>query len=43
LPTEALLSGGRGVLPLAPLTASTETDVPPIIEELKQRVDPAAT
>lgn len=43
MPTEALLSGGRGVLPLAPITASTEEDVPPIIEAMKQRVDPAAT
>jgi predicted transposase YdaD len=43
LPTEVLLSGGRGVLPLAPITASTEEGVPLIIEELKQRVDPAAS
>jgi predicted transposase YdaD len=41
LPTQALLSGGPGVLPLAPITAATVEDVPPIIEDLKQRVDPA--
>src|SRR4029077_1882678 len=29
LPARILLAGGRGVLPLAPITASTEADVPP--------------
>src|SRR5437660_5237830 len=34
LPTEALLSGGRGVLPLALITSTTEEDVPNIIYEM---------
>lgn len=39
--TEAVLAGGPGVLPLAPITVATPEDVPPIIEELKQHYDPA--
>ena len=38
-----MLAGGLGVLPLAPMTAMTPEDVPPIVEELKRHVDPAGT
>jgi hypothetical protein len=41
LPTQELLSSGPGVLSLAPITVAAPEDVPAIIEELKQRVDPA--
>ncbi|MGC8642998.1 MAG: Rpn family recombination-promoting nuclease/putative transposase [Isosphaeraceae bacterium] len=40
--TEALLAGGVGLLPLAPLCARAPEDVPIIVERMKERVDPAA-
>ena len=40
--TEAILAGGVGLLPLAPLSALELDQIPIIVERLKQRVDPAA-
>ena len=39
---EAILAGGVGLLPLAPLSARELDDVPIIIERLKERIDPSA-
>lgn len=38
LPAEALLAGGLGTLPLAPIGAATETELPVIIERMKERL-----
>ena len=40
--TEAILTGGVGMLPLAPLSARELDQIPIIVERLKERVDPAA-
>jgi predicted transposase YdaD len=40
--TEAILAGGVGLLPLAPLSARELDQIPIIVERLKERVDPAA-
>ena len=40
--TEAILAGGMGLLPLAPLSARELDQIPIIVERLKERVDPAA-
>jgi len=40
--TEAILAGGVGMLPLAPLSARELDQIPIIVERLKERVDPAA-
>ena len=40
--TEAILAGGVGLLPLAPLSARELDQIPIIVERLKKRVDPAA-
>jgi len=40
--TEAILAGGVGTLPLAPLSARELDQIPIIVERLKERVDPAA-
>ena len=40
--TEAILAGGMGSLPLAPLSARELDQIPIIVERLKERVDPAA-
>jgi predicted transposase YdaD len=42
LDPERLLAGGLGTLPLASLAATSEEQMPAIVETLKQRVDPAA-
>jgi predicted transposase YdaD len=41
LNTEAILAGGLGMLPLAPLSVEKADQLPIIIERLKERVDPA--
>jgi predicted transposase YdaD len=38
LPVETLLSGGLGTLPLAPISAVTQAEVPAIIERMKERL-----
>jgi predicted transposase YdaD len=38
LPPAALLAGGLGTLPLAPVSAVTEAEVPGIIEKMKRRL-----
>jgi predicted transposase YdaD len=38
LPAETLLAGGLGTLPLAPISAVTEADLPAIIERMKGRL-----
>jgi hypothetical protein len=38
LATSDVLSGGLGILPLAPITAVTESDLPPVIEKVRQRL-----
>jgi hypothetical protein len=43
LDLENLLAGGIGTLPLAPLAASSEAEMPRIVKAMMQRVDPAAT
>src|SRR5262249_868567 len=43
LEVEQLLTGGIGVLPLAPLAAKSEAEVSGIIAGLMRRVDPADT
>jgi predicted transposase YdaD len=43
LDLEKLLAGGIGTLPLAPLAAPSEGDMPRIVNAMMQRVDPAAT
>ena len=40
--TEAILTGGVGLLPLAPLSARELDQIPIIVERMKERVDPAA-
>jgi hypothetical protein len=39
LPTAQLLAGGPGTLPLAPISAVSEADLPAVIERMKQRLD----
>ncbi len=41
LPPEKLLSGGPGLLPLVPISAVTEEQLPGIIQQMKARLDPA--
>jgi predicted transposase YdaD len=41
LQPERLLGGGLGTLPLAPICAVTEEQLPGIIEQMKARLDPA--
>jgi hypothetical protein len=43
LPVEVFLNGGLGILPLAPLSAVSETDLPAVIARMAQRVRQAAT
>jgi predicted transposase YdaD len=38
LPTQDVLSGGLGILPLAPITAVTESELPPVIEKVRRRL-----
>jgi predicted transposase YdaD len=38
LPTGHVLSGGLGILPLAPITAVAETELAPVIEKVYQRL-----
>jgi predicted transposase YdaD len=38
LPVERLLTGGAGTLPLAPIGAVTESDLPGVIERLKEKL-----
>lgn len=38
LPVAALLKGGLGTLPLAPISAVTEADLPGVVAQMKQRV-----
>jgi predicted transposase YdaD len=38
LPVEPLLTGGPGVLPLAPISAVTEAEVPSVIRRIKERL-----
>jgi len=38
LPVETILSGGLGTLPLAPISAVTRTEVPGVIERMKDRL-----
>jgi hypothetical protein len=38
LPVESLLSSGVGLLPLAPISAVTRTEVPAVIERMKERL-----
>ena len=40
--TEAILTGGVGLLPLATLSAREPDQIPIIVERMKERVDPAA-
>jgi predicted transposase YdaD len=39
LPPERFLAGGPGILPLAPIGAVTESDLPGVIERLKKKLD----
>ena len=39
LPAEQLLAGGLGTLPLAPIVAVTEPELPGVIERLKERLE----
>jgi hypothetical protein len=41
-PASDFLNGGLGVLPLAPISAVTEADLPGIIQQMRQRVDAEA-
>jgi predicted transposase YdaD len=38
LPTEPLLAGGPGTLPLAPISAVAEPDVPGVVQRMKERL-----
>ena len=38
LPPQSLLSGGLGLLPLAPISAVTEAELPDIIKQMEQRL-----
>ena len=38
LPVEPLLTGGLGLLPLAPISATSEGDLPGVVERMKQRL-----
>jgi hypothetical protein len=42
-PIEPFLNGGLGILPLAPLSAVVESDLPAIIARMQQRIDQEAT
>ncbi len=39
LPSESLLSGGLGLLPLAPISAVRETELPAVMKRMKERLD----
>jgi len=43
LPVEVLLNGGLGILPLAPLSAVTEIELPSVIARMEQRLRQEAT
>ena len=43
LPVETFLSGGLGIVPLAPLSAATEADLPSVIARMEQRIRQEAT
>ncbi len=43
LPVDTFLNGGLGILPLAPLGAVTEADLPSVITRMKQRIQKEAT
>ena len=39
IPVETLMSGGVGTLPLAPISAVNESDLPSVLEKMKRRLD----
>ena len=43
LPAETFLSGGLGILPLAPLSAVVEAELPDVIRRMEQRISAEAT
>lgn len=43
LPVETILNGGLGILPLAPLSAVTESDLPSVIATMQSRIAAEAT
>lgn len=43
LQADALLTGGLGLVPLAPLSAATEADLPAVIRRMEQRIASEAT
>jgi hypothetical protein len=43
LPAETFLSGGMGILPLAPLGAVAEAELPDVIRRMEQRISAEAT
>jgi hypothetical protein len=43
LPVEAVLAGGLGTLPLAPVTAVAEGDLPAVVERMRVRLDREAS
>jgi hypothetical protein len=43
LAVETFLSGGLGIVPLAPLSAVTETDLPAVVARIDQRIRQEAT
>jgi hypothetical protein len=43
MPPESLLNGGLGLLPLAPVSAVAETDLPAVLEQMDNRLRTEAT